>query len=259
MRRGRSDTAMHTSLNKSRAVVSVAVREPYATYGVRLDQTLRQFGCCEYVRVWDRWPNGGPTHFEHHYAFKFFAMKAAADLGYRRLLWLDSACYAIASLGPIWEVIEEEGQLFLADENALGEWASDRALARYGVTRDEAMGLRFFSGTFLGLNLDSAPAQSFFEEWGELAKVHGGDFMGSHREYMPSAMRSVPISYGTAGEIVSEDPRCLGHRSDEVYFALMARKRGMPVHNIPNASEFFNTLSDKCVIRTQGFCPSSVV
>ena len=211
----------------SRAIVSVAVREPYVARGARMRPTLDRFGCCDYVKIFDNWPPGAPTHFEHHYAFKWGAFKHAADLGYKRILWLDSACVALAPLEPMWQEIESIGHLFAPDENALGKWSSDESLARYGVTRDAAMDMRLFCGSWFGLNFDFPAAASFFEEWGQLAAAAGGPFMSSHSEYAPDKMRSLPVTDGPSRAVISDDPRCVGHRSDETYYSLMAHARGM--------------------------------
>jgi hypothetical protein len=230
---------------RDRAIVSVAIREPYVSRGKVLTKSILKFGCCYYFKVWDVWPPDSPTHQTHHYAFKYFALKAAAELGFRKLLWLDSAAIALSSMEPIWKELEDEGHIFFPDIEPLGRWCSDQALARYGVSRDEAMELKLFCGSWIGINLDSPPAASFFDEWGSLAKIVGGPFMGSHSEPTPDKMRSVPYSNGPRRELISSDPRCLGHRSDEAYFSLMAHTRRMKT----TTRGHFN--SDECIVKSQ--------
>lgn len=212
----------------SRAIVSVAVGNPYENYRGRWLSTMKQFGHADYVRVFNDWPPDSPAHLEHHYAFKYFAMKHAADLGYTKILWLDSAVFAVAPIDPVWTALDRDGHVFVVDTAPLSAWASDRCLAHFDMTRDEAMDLKLFSGTWIGLDLDVPRSRSFFDEWGALAAEKGGLFMSSHFLTAPGSMRSLPIADGS-GELISTDPRVLGHRSDEACFAPMAKKRGMVI------------------------------
>ena len=93
----------------TRAIVSVAVGERYVPFGARLLQSLREFSHADSVTVWNTWPPGSPSHRDMHYAFKAFAVKAAADEGFRYVMWIDAGCKAVADVEPLWQVVELAG------------------------------------------------------------------------------------------------------------------------------------------------------
>lgn len=216
---------MRAPFRGNRAIVSVAVGEPFETYGRRLSETLSKYGEADYVKIWNYFPPG-LTHQQHHYAFKFYAVKQAVDMGYKRVLWLDSQVYATGSLEPVWKAINDDGYLLDVEGAPLSRWCSDECLDYFKTTRDEAENIQLLAGTWLGLNLSFAKSKNFYQQWGHLAKTPGGMFMSSYSKHDPGRMRSLPVSYA-GDKVISTDPRVLGHRSDEACFSLMAKKWGM--------------------------------
>src|SRR4051812_44561198 len=50
-----------------------------------------------------------PPHHENPYAFKLYAIDKVRKMGYNQILYLDSSCYAIENLQPIFDIIERKG------------------------------------------------------------------------------------------------------------------------------------------------------
>lgn len=213
-----------------RTIVTVAVGEPFESYMPTFVESLKRFGeSWQNMFTFYAWPPDSPPHKDHHYAFKYFAMREVLSRGCRQLLWLDSQVTAIASLEPLWNTLDRDGYVFCNDGAPLHRWISDKALAHFGKTRDQVRDMPVLAGTVIGLDLNKPQAKSFFDEWGELAQVKGGLFMSSHSKAIPGRMRSLPVAYGDE-QPISTNPEVLGHRSDEACFTLMAHARGMKVN-----------------------------
>lgn len=221
---------------KKRAIVSVGVSASRVLdkYVARFARTFAEHGGPgTMMLVWDKeWPPGSPSHHECHYAFKVHAAWEAKRLGYTSILWFDASCYAVRDITPLWERLERDGHVLIEDANALGKWSSDRSLAQFNVSRDEAMEIRLMCGTCWGLDLTVERSLKFLERLREYATPD--NFCGTHMSRNP-ALRLHPRP-GTEGAIFSDDERVWGHRSDETYMSLLARELGMAT--LPATEEF---------------------
>lgn len=206
-----------------RAIVTVAISEGGRIFGPYIDRFRASFaehGAADEVKVWHReWPPNSPPHRECHYAFKVHAIREAARRGFTSVLWFDVSCHLAGSLEPVWERLEHDGHLLLADANWLGNWSSDHAIEHFGVSRDEAMGIHLMCGAVYGLDLRSEQSRAFLDVLSVLAVPE--HFNGRHDG---GAVGRLSEDAGSA------DLRVRGHRSDEVYGALLARRLGMEVH-----------------------------
>lgn len=208
-----------------RAIVTVGISSTraFSPYIDRFRRTFSEYGGADLL-VWDKmWPPGSPSHTDVHYAFKVFAVVEAARRGATSILWFDSSANAFAPLAPLWEHLESDGHILIEDANKLGEWSSDHSLAHFGVSRDEAMTVPLMCGTCWGVDLTSERSRRFVQELIEHAVPE--HFNGTH----VSRNKALPLPE-TEGARMSADPRCRGHRSDEVYMGLIARKLGMATH-----------------------------
>ena len=209
-----------------RAIVTVGVsgNRIFAPYLDRFERTFRQYGCADYLRIWHHeWPPGSPPHGDCHYAFKVHAVRDAVTQGATSVLWFDSSANAIRPLGPLWKRLERDGHVLVEDANALGKWTSDYTLATFGVTRDQAMEIRLMCGTCWGLDFTNERSRVFFERL--LLSATPEHFNGTHISRLPGVPRP-----GTKGALMSTDPRCAGHRSDETVMSLLAHELGMVKH-----------------------------
>ena len=235
-------------MTSARCIVTVGVGERYLPYLARLVSSFRKRG--EYaddLLYWaDGWPPGSPTHGAMHYAFKYHAVQEAVRRGARYVVYLDSTCWAVRPVELLWKRLEETGYFLSTGDDVLGKWISDRALAHFGMTRDEAMAMKLPAGAIVGLDLKNKAAGEFLTQWGELAK--SGLFWAVHSEQAPDKMTSLLYSDNPhAREVISADLRCWGHRSDEACFGPLMRKLGM----VPTP---VGTIFDGGVVKTEEGC-----
>lgn len=152
-----------------------------------------------------------PPHSQVPYAFKPHAMKVAASMGYRFLLWCDCSVFPIRPLDIAFEIMRELGYMFLMCGWKAGEWCSDAALVTLGVSRAEALTMDQLIGGCQGLDLDSPKARAYLDRWYELSR-DGITFPGA---------------WTNENGQVSADKRVLGHRHDQVAASIIAWKLGM--------------------------------
>ena len=162
-------------------------------------------------------PPESPTHAEAPYAFKTFAIQEALRRGYTSILWLDASMWAVRSLEPLWEEIEEHGSTFFRCGWGVGDYSNDRGLEILGVTRDEAMSIPLVLGGIYGLDLTNVSAAMFQARMLRYAK---------EREIFRGA-------WDNKSQQCSEDPRCLGHRHDMVPMAALVQKLDLHIVNCP--------------------------
>jgi len=214
-------------------ITSVGCRERYVPYLDRLEASLKRWNP-NLPRLFfrDCWPPKSPPHQTSHYEFKAHAMKAVYWAGFNVGIWLDAACEVVGDLSPILQRLEETGYYLTAGNEPLGEWISDQALAKYGMSRDQAMDLKLCGGAIVAIDFRRAEILGwpFLQEWLRLAE--DGLFYTSHSEFAPDKMTSLRVSDGPKKEVHSTDPRFKGHRSDEACFSLMLHKRDLEPFSI---------------------------
>lgn len=208
------------------ACVGISQSRVLDIYVQRMERTFAQYGGAE-LFIWDQqWPPGSLPHRDCNYGFKVHAVDYARNRGFTSVLWFDASCYAIRSIEPLWERLERDGHILIDDMNKLDKWSSDRSLEQFGVSRDEAAEIPLMVGTCWGLDLRQPRSVVFLDRLLQYATPE--NFNGTHQSRLPQ-LREHPRP-GTEGARVSSDERCFGHRSDEVYMALLARELGMKTH-----------------------------
>jgi hypothetical protein len=178
--------------------------------------------------LWQEYPPGSPTHEEAPYGFKLFALKDARERGYTTLLWLDSYCRFSRHPQPLFDHIERQGHWFIHGDSGdtVGKWTSDKALELFGITRDQGFeGPLLLAGSVYGLDLTNPRTQEFFRRWMELLEL--GAFAGPYLNDGPNlAAARAGLGHRPIG-VASKDPRCWGHRHDEVAAGFLAWKMGL--------------------------------
>lgn len=223
-----------------RAVVSLATeRGNYYNSIARLGNSLKGKFNGAFLGYMGEESVGSPKHIESNYAFKIFAIEQAIENNFTSILWLDSSTFAIKDIEPIFKLIETEGY-FMQEAGAwVGNWASDRVLEYFGITRDEAMTIPMYSAGYTGLNLYNGNAVKFFTEWKDC--MFEGLFNGR---------------WDNNDKTESKDIRCLGSRHDMVVASILAQKMGFKYQSgndyIEYGSPETEAKNETIVIKNQG-------
>lgn len=156
---------------------------------------------------------GSPPHAENPYAFKVYAIQKARSLGYTTILWCDSCLRNVRPLDALLRTIQSVGVYFQKDGFMCGQWANDRALKYFGVSRDDAMQISTIYACCMGFDFKSPIAQSFFDRWKQ--SCEDGIFVGR---------------WTNTEQTESQDTRCTGHRHDQTCAELVAHALRIPLH-----------------------------
>jgi hypothetical protein len=169
-------------------------------------------------------PNRSRPHSESPYGFKVFAIKAAYEMGYTSILWLDSAAYAVKEdVSPIFEKIEKEGYYAMSHVDPLENWVGEFTLTQFAMRRDLLKGLNLPSGSCYGFDLTKPHILQLF-----------GAFMQHERQ---GSFNSETIGEGS------------WHRHDEAVLAMLLHQFGLPVFTF---DPLFQSDSPECVIKSGG-------
>lgn len=173
-------------------------------------------------------PLGSRSHSESPYGFKVHAIKAAYEMGYTSILWVDSPAYAVKEdISPIFEKIEKEGYYAMSHIDPLERWVGVEAMDRFGVeSRDELKGLNLPSGSCYGFYMNDNTGFGLLET---LRKAEETGLFANERFLI--------------GEEMS------WHRHDEAILALALKNFDVPLFQF---DPLFQSDSPECVIKSGG-------
>lgn len=159
----------------------------------------------------NEYPPDCPSHQNVPYAFKPYAFMEAKRQGYDLALWCDAVIQCIRPLDDLFQHIERNGTFMVHSWWTVGQWCTDAALQKHGLSRNEAMGINDNWACVMGLNLKNPVACEFLDKWYEASR-DGVSFIGP---------------WTNADKKASQDERCLGHRHDQCISAIIAHKMGI--------------------------------
>jgi len=195
-----------------RAVVNYAVGAWYPRGQARLRASMVVANCAvEFIGFTDNRNFGSPTHQQVPYAFKTYALMYCLNKGYDQAIYADASIWAVKTWKPIWDLIDSQGYYFEEAGHVAGTWTKDSVLAKFGITRDQAMKIPLYSAGFTGLNFHNPKAVEFLKRWHGYAN-DGDSFKGT---------------WGNENGQMSKDPRCKGHRHDLSVASLLAWQMDM--------------------------------
>jgi hypothetical protein len=191
-------------VNSQRTIGSPAEYNQNYSKGLkRLESSLVELGYNGDFMLWDKYPEGAPSHEESHCGYKPFTMYEALKKKYKIVIWIDASIYAIKDISPLLEIIEKRGYLFFKELHSLGEYCKDDALHSFNISREESFEMPSIKGGVVGLNLTHQTVIEFLEIWKE--KAMDGSFVGAKW----SGVKGWPRT-------VSTDARVKGHRSQTI-------------------------------------------
>lgn len=234
-----------TNMNQSKpnqCIISFSnSKNNYLKALARLGESLRYNWDGEFLAfVGEKTLDGCPSHEDVPYAFKIYAIEAARNAGFDQVLWLDSSCFAIQPLYPIFDHINEHGYIMQDAGHWIGQWTNDFTLKYFGLPRDEAISMRCYGNAgFLGLNFASDAACRFFDEW--KLSMDAGCFVGK---------------WDNKQHTESMDERCTGHRHDLSAGSIIAQRMGMILQSsqewLQYGGPYDQRLNEKIYIMAQG-------
>lgn len=99
------------------------------------------------------------------YSDKVLSMKRAAEMGYKKILWLDCSITAIRPIDDMLNWIEKEGYYMYRSGYNACQTASDAALKFYNISRDEAEKHPECASNVVGINLENEKGYNLYLNW----------------------------------------------------------------------------------------------
>lgn len=206
----------------------VTVIEPYQK-PVRINFQLTDDRGIDLMLWKDALPTGSRSHEESPYGFKVYAIKAAYEMGYTSILWLDSPAYAVKEdISPIFNRIESAGYYAMSHIDPLDRFIGDSILKYCRIEREDLV-----DEYCNKLNLPSGSCYGFDFR---CDSVGGSVFMEMEE-------------YESEGRFANEVKGDIVHRHDEAVLALSLFKRKLPVFTF---DPLFQSDSNECVIKSGG-------
>lgn len=118
------------------------------------------------------WPDteGGSLSLAHvPYAFKIAAFQEARRLGFKRVLWLDTAVLPLVSLNVIFEMIADKGYFVMGNTHTIGKYLNAPAAAYFGLTVDEAHKIPSCSAGLFGVDFSTKIGRTLIDRWNRAA------------------------------------------------------------------------------------------
>jgi len=206
-----------------RSIVNVAFGS-YLDMQARLARELHQkyYDARSIERFYSDLPPGCPPHKEKPYAFKAYALEAAAKDGADLLLWLDSSIFPIRSLEPLWERIEKEGYWIARNGWTNYQWTAFDSYKELfkGMNEEQAVELNktipHVVATAFGLNMKHFKGKRALELYVEYAK--GDAFRGPWKNTLETPCGPHDV---------------LGHRHDQTALSVIAWALEMQLTDCP--------------------------
>lgn len=172
---------------------------------------------------------GSPSHQESPYEFKLHAIQTAKNKGYTTVIWCDASMRLIRPIDDLLPKIEELGVYVQQDGWSIGQWANDKTLEYFRITRDDALNIPNAYACIFAVNFNTKLSLVFLSELFKCSNA--GLFKGQwHNKFKTE----------------SEDERCLGHRHDQscielVCYKLSINKQPMLVGNKTYINRYFSS------------------
>jgi hypothetical protein len=154
---------------------------------------------------------GSPTHKDNPYAFKVYAVDTLRKFGYKTIIWCDSVLRLTQPIDTLLPEIHEKGVYLQKDGWNSAQWANDKCLDYFGLTRDQAESIESVYACFMAFDFTNPATETFFARWKK--SCDDGIFRGA---------------WNNNAKTESQDPRCRGHRHDQVCAEILSYQLNIP-------------------------------
>lgn len=174
-------------LNKCAIISFANNRGNYYKALDRLEQSLKEVNFSgKFIGYRDEQSIGAPLHVDNPYAFKIYCFAKARAQGFKKIIYVDSAVYAVKNPDVLFEILENNGYLMQEAGHFVVDWCNDETARHYKLTEKEKTEMLMYGNAgFLGLNFDYPIAEQFFFNWniGMMQGYFKGDW-ANHRHDM---------------------------------------------------------------------------
>jgi hypothetical protein len=117
------------------------------------------------------WPDAkrdGLQHISTPYAFKQCMFEEAYQLGYRKIIWLDSICEPLNDLSEVFKYVENNGCLFIPAKYHFQVCLNELIIDAMNLSIDEQQSFQHYNARIIGLDLSGEKAMRYYLKWKSL-------------------------------------------------------------------------------------------
>lgn len=201
-------------------IINVGIGAWYPKGFERLKRSLIYHGYAGDILTWTDFPN---NNYDKSciYNAKAAAFEEAIKMGYTHIMWNDCSAWAIQSIDPIFDIVNEKGYYLLRSGYNCAQTCSDKCLDYFGVDRDTAETYPDSSSCVVGVNIENPEAKQFIERFIQAGK--DGVFVGSRLH-----------------DNQSEDPRFCWHRQDQSAVSMISNMMGLQLNNLNELVSYYS-------------------
>lgn len=114
------------------------------------------------------WPNveNGSLLLSHvPYAFKVSFFKEAQSMGFKRVLWLDTAVVPLVSMNSIFDMIEDKGHFIMGCDHMVGPYMNPITAAYFGLTLEQTYQIPSCSAGLFGVDFSQEIGNRLIDSW----------------------------------------------------------------------------------------------
>ena len=166
------------------AILSLAVDDGrYIAQQERLNESIKKhLPECKVFNWTNSYPEGSSSHKESPYGFKVHAVNEARKQGFKKIIWVDTACIFVNGEIEYWfGLVKKYGVLAQADDNNLSKFVDPKCYKWFKKTEEQSLkdDERLVGGSLYVFDFEVPLCVSVFAAW-EAAEKHG-QFAGSRK------------------------------------------------------------------------------
>lgn len=119
------------------------------------------------------WPNSEGqcyTHAFSPYGFKVCAIQEAYNLGYKKILWLDSIVEVLNDLTPLFDLLDTQPFFYRYSHYPFHEHVSPGLIQEFRLEKSEISSYKHIATGVLGFNFSNPACVDVLEKWHEYSK-----------------------------------------------------------------------------------------
>lgn len=148
-------------MSKPFAICTFCFGDRYIQQQIRLVESLRKTNPDAELFIWtNEYPPESPTFEQSLYGFKVYAVNYAGRMGYKRIVWIDTACIVHEPLDYLFNLAPV---VAVKDDTPLARTISDKALAY--CKNPDITGLNLVGGSLYSFNFEDPLCHKAFNTW----------------------------------------------------------------------------------------------
>lgn len=145
--------------------------DPYPKLMKMFSENLKKQNHSDFILRIGSWPNiknGCLEHSHIPYGFKACAFLEAIELGYKKIIWLDSSVEIVQSIQPLLKYLDHAPIFFRESKYPFKPLITDRLKQELGLSEAELEQFNHIASGILGINAENPQVLELIHKWHDL-------------------------------------------------------------------------------------------